>query len=75
MIWPRIVKDATVDFAVWVSSPFGPELPDRPLVAMLVVEELDEVFQGISIGDLRVCSARTGCSDDLGKLSVSGVWF
>lgn len=43
MVGPRIVIYTIVDFFVRVACTFCAKLPDRPLVAVLVVEEFDEL--------------------------------
>lgn len=45
---------ATVYGFVWISGSFGAELPYRPVFTMLGVEELDELVEGVSVGELRV---------------------
>lgn len=46
--------DSTIDLRVGVPRALGTELPDPPLCAMLAIEEVDELLQRGSIGDLRV---------------------
>jgi hypothetical protein len=55
-----VVIDAVVDFGVWIARPFGAELPYRPVVAMLGVEELYERVEGIPVCALRICTTRSG---------------
>jgi len=56
--------DPVVDFRVWVARPFGAELPYRPVVAMLGVEELYERVEGVAICALWVCAAGSGSRND-----------
>lgn len=52
----RIVVYAVVDFTVGIACALGAELPYRPIVAMLGVEELDEGIEGVAVCSLRVCA-------------------
>ena len=54
----------SIDFFVRVPGAFGAELPDGPLGAVFEVEEFDEVFEGVAVGDLRVGGAGAGGGDD-----------
>jgi len=57
MVGEGIVVDTVVHLRVWVARPFGAELPDGPVIAVLGVEKLDERIQRIAVGALRVGSA------------------
>lgn len=59
---------AAVDFGIWVSRPFGAEFPDRPVGAVLVVEELYELRERVAIRELGVGTAGAGGRDDWGTL-------
>jgi hypothetical protein len=37
VVWERIVIDAVVDFAIWITGALRPELPDGPVGAMFAV--------------------------------------
>ena len=50
--------NAIINFGVRVARPFCSEFKDRPLIAMLVVEKLDELICGIAVGFLRPDRAR-----------------
>jgi len=43
VVGPWVVIYAIVDFLIRVSSAFCAKLPNRPLVAMFVVEKFDEL--------------------------------
>lgn len=64
VIRPGVVSYAAIDFRVWVTSAFGTELPNRPLVAVFAIEELDKVGKRVAVGELRVSAAGAGCCDD-----------
>lgn len=63
---------AIVDFRIWVASSFGAELPYCPLLAVFVVEELDERGERVAVGELGVCAAGARGCDDCGQ-SARGV--
>jgi hypothetical protein len=50
MVWPWKMMDSTMDFRIRIASPFCPELKDRPVFSVFLVEEGDELIDGISIG-------------------------
>ena len=43
VVRPWVMLDAAIDFFVRVSSSFGAELPDSPVLSMLLVKEGDEL--------------------------------
>jgi hypothetical protein len=64
VVGKRVVVDTVVDLRVWVARPFGAELPDGPVVAMLGVEEFDERVERVAVCALRVRAAGPrGCDD------------
>lgn len=65
MIRPRIVPHAPVNLAIGVSRTLGAELPDGPVLAVLVVEELDEGVERVAVGALRVRPAGARRRDDV----------
>lgn len=70
MIRPGVVTDAAIDSLVRVSRPFGAELPYCPVVWVFGVEEGDETVEGVAVGSLRIClarsrAARRGCAVSL----------
>jgi hypothetical protein len=64
VVGERVVVYAVVDLRVWVARPFGAELPYRPVVAVLRVEELYERIERIAVGALWIGAAGTRCRDD-----------
>lgn len=54
VIRPWVVPYTTVYRFVWISGSLGAELPYRPVFTMLGVEKLDELVEGVSVGELRV---------------------
>jgi hypothetical protein len=54
MVRPRVMPYAPVHSLVGVPSPLGSELPYRPAVAVLGVEERDEAVERVAVGALRV---------------------
>lgn len=64
VIWPGVVADPPVDIGVEVSSPFRAELPYEPVISMAGVEEGDERFQRVAVGNLRVGGAWPGGGDE-----------
>lgn len=57
MIRERVVIDTVVDLRVWIARSLSSELPNRPVVAMLRVEELDERIKRVAVGALGVSAA------------------
>lgn len=60
VVGPGVVADAAVDGVVGVSGALGAELPDGPVVAVLGVEEGDELVEGVSVRPLGVRLGRAG---------------
>jgi hypothetical protein len=56
--------DTIVDLGVWIARSFGAELPDRPVFAMLRVEELDQRIERVAVCALWVCAAGAGRRND-----------
>ena len=54
VVWPGVVVYSTVDFFVWVAGAFCAKFPYCPLVAVFVVEELDELVGWVAVGTLCV---------------------
>jgi hypothetical protein len=50
----RVVVDAVVDFGVWVAGALGAELPNCPVVFVLVVEKFYERVEGVAVRALGV---------------------
>ena len=59
-----VVVDAVVDVRVGVAGALSAELPDGPVVAMLLVEELDQRVERVAVGALRVGATGAGCGND-----------
>jgi hypothetical protein len=58
------VVDTVIDLGVRVARPLGAELPYRPVVAVLGVEELDKRVERVAVCALRVRAAGPrGCDD------------
>jgi hypothetical protein len=55
VVRPRVVPHATVDGLVGISCAFCAEFPDCPFFAVFRVEELDELVEGVAVGELGVC--------------------
>lgn len=64
MVGPRVVPDPAVDLLVRVAGALGAELPDGPFVAVVLVEELDELVERVAVGALRVSAAGARGRDD-----------
>jgi hypothetical protein len=64
VVGERVVVYAVVDLRVWIARPLGAELPYRPVVAMLRVEEFYERIERVAVGALRVGAAGPRCGDD-----------
>lgn len=43
VVWPGVVSDAVVDHVIRVSGAFGAEFPDCPVLAVVFVQEGDEL--------------------------------
>lgn len=54
MIGKWEMVDSAIDLGVGVARALSAELPDPPLRVMLAIEEVDELLQRRSVGDLRV---------------------
>lgn len=63
VVRPWIVVYPIINLAVWISGAFCAKLPYRPLISMLFVEELDQLFERGSVCELRVCPTRSGRRD------------
>ena len=63
VVWPRKMSDASIDGVIWVTCAFCTELPNRPIIAMLVVEKLDQGIEWITVSEGRVCRAGAGGRD------------
>lgn len=64
VIWPREVMNAIVDLGIRIPGALGAKLPDTPVLAMLEVEELDQLIERIAVCSLGICCGRTGRCDD-----------
>lgn len=60
MVWPGIVPYSFIDSLIRVSGPFGPKLPDAPVISMFGVKKGNEAVERVSVGSLRVGLARAG---------------
>lgn len=49
MVRPRIMPYSSMHVLVWVTRALGAELPDGPVLAMLLVEEGDELVEGCAV--------------------------
>jgi hypothetical protein len=56
--------DAIIDLRVWIARAFGAKLPNRPVLAVLGVEELDKRVERIAVCALWVCAAGAGRRND-----------
>lgn len=77
MIRPRIMPHPAIHLTIGIPRPLGPKLPDRPLVAVLVVEELHQLVQRVAVRALRVRAAGPRRRDDLVRHVAeveSGFW-
>ena len=54
VVWPGVVVYSIVDFFVRVAGAFCAKFPYCPLVAVFVVEELDELVGWVAVGTLWV---------------------
>ena len=65
VVWPRVVPHTVVDEMVRVACALGAELPDGPVLAMALIEEVDNTVERIAVGTLRVCLRWTGAGVSL----------
>lgn len=65
VVRPWIMSYSAIDFFIRIARPLCTELPDGPVVSVFGVEEFDEVFEGVAIGELGICARGTGCRDDV----------
>lgn len=59
MVWPRIVPHSAVDSLIGVAGTLGAEFPNGPVLAVLQVQEADELVQRIPICQLGIRLRRT----------------
>lgn len=59
MVRPRVVPDPVVDRLIWIASALATELPDGPVLLMLVIKERDQAIERVSVGKLRICLRRS----------------
>lgn len=64
VIWPREVMHATIDILIRVASTLCAELPDSPIVAMIVIKPLDQLRQRVAVGVCGKGASRTGRGND-----------
>lgn len=59
------MPDPAIHLAVWIPRPLSAELPYLPFFAVFVVEEFDELVEGVAVGALGVGAAGArGCDEE-----------
>ena len=76
------MPDPAIHLAVWISGPLCAELQYLPFFAVLVVEEFDELVEGVAVRALRVGAAGARGCDEEGRyvaevesgFGMAGAW-
>ena len=63
VVRPWIVPYSAIDLGVRVAGAFCTKLPDRPVLAMLIVKKFDQGVGRIAVSSLRVGGRWAGGSD------------
>lgn len=76
------MPDPAIHLTIWIPGPFSAELPYLPLIAVFVVEEFDELVEGVAVRALRVGAAGARGCDQEGRyvaevesgFGMAGAW-
>ncbi len=61
------MPDPAIHLTIWIPRPLCAELPYLPFLTVLVVEEFDELVEGVAVGSLRVGAAGARGCDEGGR--------
>ena len=56
---------SSIHLGVWIAGAFCAELPYRPVISMLLVQELYQILQWVSVRKFWICRSWTRCCDDI----------